>query len=223
MSGAAEYAMFMSDEQRRRVLQAMVEAYYADANDHKLIFDTSRAWCAVLPAIARLFPTARVICCVRSPAWILDSIERHVRSQPFQPSRMFKYESGLTVYHRAEGLIAPGGVLGASMHAFREAWFSENAGQLVVVRYESLCRQPADTMRRLYVILGEPYFEHDFDHLEYDEPEFDSRLGLPGFHRVAPRVHPPRRESILPPDIFERNDRRFWDDSSQNPRGVVML
>ena len=65
-------------------------------------------------------------------------------------------------------------------------------------------------MRCLYDLLGEQYFKHDFEHLEYDEPEYDTRLGLPGFHRVRTRVEALKREPVLPPEIFAQYDRVFW-------------
>jgi sulfotransferase len=45
----------------------------------EVIFDTNRGWCAWTPAIARLFPDARVIACVRELPWVIDSIERLVQ------------------------------------------------------------------------------------------------------------------------------------------------
>ena len=39
-----------------------------------------------LPLIAALYPQARVLACVRSVAWIMDSFERLVRRNAFEPS-----------------------------------------------------------------------------------------------------------------------------------------
>jgi sulfotransferase len=78
---AHEGAAFISPERRERMTRALIAAYYADA-DGALIFDTSRRWCALLPLLAKLFPESRVICCVRNPAWIIDSMERAIQRNP---------------------------------------------------------------------------------------------------------------------------------------------
>ena len=72
----SEGSLFVADEQRRRVLTSIVGAYYAHAADRNVVFDTNRGWCSMLPAITQLFPKSRVICCIRNPAWILDSVEQ---------------------------------------------------------------------------------------------------------------------------------------------------
>ena len=109
MSGAVDTSIFISDAQRRRILFSLVHAFYADADPNAVIFDTSRNWCALLPAIAELFPESLVICCVRNPAWILDSIERHVQRNPFGAQRMFSWESKGNVYSRIEALTGKDG------------------------------------------------------------------------------------------------------------------
>jgi sulfotransferase len=222
MSGAHEASMFISDRQRRRVLRSVMKSFYGDRRDTKVIFDNNRQWCRDLSIIGRLLPNARIVCCVRNIAWILDSIERLVQFGAIRPSRLFGHEPAGTVYSRVETLMKKGFV-GASANAFRQAWFSELADRLVVVRYESLTTRPAAVIQRLYEVLGEKPFPHDFHHVEYDEPSFDSFLGVPGMHRVRPCVQYCERRTILPPDLFEVYDQHFWDSDEENLRDVVVL
>ncbi|MEG4030920.1 MULTISPECIES: hypothetical protein [unclassified Microcoleus] len=42
-----------------------------------------------MPLIRELFPEAKVICCVRNLAWIMDSIELLIRRNAFDVSRLF--------------------------------------------------------------------------------------------------------------------------------------
>jgi len=135
---------------------------------------------------------------------------------------MFNYEPHGTVYSRVEALVKTGFV-GGSLNALRQAWFGEHAHRIIAIRYDSLTERPTEVMNKLYELLKEPNFSHNFENVQYDEPEFDAVLGLPGFHKVAPRVEPRKRQTILPPDIFCQYDRGFWELPGQNSRGVTIL
>ena len=57
---AHEGAVLLSSAQRERMVRALIESYYSDS-DRDLVFNTSRRWCSLLPLVAQLFPTCRVI------------------------------------------------------------------------------------------------------------------------------------------------------------------
>lgn len=122
MSMNNETAIFITDEQRRELIKAIFSTYYADLPKGHVVFDTNRNWCARLPLITELFPRAKVICCVRHIPWILDSVERLIRKNKYQPSGIFNFEPGGTVYSRVEGLAAPNGMVGFAWNALREAF-----------------------------------------------------------------------------------------------------
>src|ERR1700721_2937044 len=75
MSGATEFGSFFTDNRRRAIIHSIFDAYYADAPSDRVIFDTNRTWTTRLPLLTELYPQARIICCVRDVAWIIDSIE----------------------------------------------------------------------------------------------------------------------------------------------------
>ena len=223
MSGFNDGSIFITDAQRKRILRSVVEAYYAGISENRVIVDTNRNWTAFLPALTELFPDARVICCVRNPAWILDSIERHVQRNSLGAARMFNFEARGNVYTRVETLMGKEGFVRRALGNLRQAWFGEDANRLIAIPYESLTQRPSETMAALYTALGERDFGHNFDHVEYEEPQFDANMGLPGFHSVrGPIVHTVR-ETILPPDLFRQYDQCFWSEPGQNPRGVRIL
>ncbi len=214
MSGMSEEgAHFISDEQRARVLTGVFETYYADIG-RPVIFDTNRIWTARLPALLTLWPDARVICMVRNIAWIMDSIERLVRANPFARSRLFSDEAErANVYSRTEALAARHRLVGSAWTSLKEAYYGAQAGSLLVVEYGYLTRAPAKTMELIYEFLGEEPFSHDFENVEYDEPEFDAELATPGLHKVGRVVRFEPRRMLLPPDLAERYAAlSFWND-----------
>lgn len=222
MGAHQENAIFIEDEQREAILRSLFESYYHKLHREKLVFDTNRMWCSRMPALARLFPEARVIACVRDLSWILDSFERLARRNPFWVARIFQSEASAmpanTVYSRIEALTSPNGTVGFAFNALQEAFYGEYASRLMIIDYNSLAREPTRTLAALYDFLELPPFDHDFDNVAYDaSEEFDTWLGLPGMHKVAKKVQYVKRESILPPDLFQRfGNRDFWNQASRS-------
>lgn len=222
-----EFATLITDAQRRNVLRALFDGFYQEIHPNQVVIDTNRVWCSKLPAIAELFPEARVIVCVRPLPWVLDSFERALRKNPLMVSKMFKPKDGggSTVYTRIAALSSGNGSVGFAWNAVQEAFYGEHANRLIVVEYEALAREPQRTIELLYQALRLPSFEHDFDNVVYDEgSEFDSRLGVPGLHAVNRKVSFIERPTILPPDLFERfAGRNFWRRPGGNPHNVTVL
>jgi sulfotransferase len=207
-AGNIETAVFVSDEQRDRMLR---QAIVADWQIEKTHFDTNRFWCARLPVLARLFPESKVIACVRDCGWIYDSFERLYRRNGMRASGIYNWDTTGTVYTRTVALAASGGVVGFSLDALREACASEEKDRLLLIEYEDLCKAPGHTLKRIYRFIGEQPFAHDFDHVEYSAGEFDKQLGAKGLHDVNGKVEWRPRKTILPPDLFARYDKdQFW-------------
>jgi sulfotransferase len=219
-----EAAMFINEAQKRELLRGVFRNYYEPIAPGKVVFDTNRMWCTKLPNLADHFPNAKVICCVRNISWIMDSIERLVRRNIFDPSGIFGFETAGTVYTRVNRLAANDGMVGFALDALREAYFGEHADRLILVSYQALTRAPRDTLALLYDFIGEPRFEHDFENVEYEANEFDLPIGSPGLHTVRRRVEFIDRQTILPVELFQRfeNDA-FWMNPDLNIRNVPVI
>lgn len=224
LSGRNEYSVFVSDEQRRRMLKGLFDNYYGPEYAAEVVFDTNRAWCSKLRQLKELFPQGKVIACVRHVSWIIDSVEQLVRRNAFQPSSIFNYQPGGTVYSRAEGLANGDGMVGYSYNAVKEAFYGDETANLMLLRYETLTGDPKRAIAAVYDFIGEPAYPHDFDNISYQADEFDLRAGTPGLHTVRKKVAVRERTSVLPPDVFRRfeNDA-FWLDPALNPRQVRVV
>lgn len=213
VSAGSELSTMVNEEQRARILRGLFDSYYDDL-DSAVIFDTNRAWTAKLPALMRLFPRAKVICCVRDVAWVMDSLERQYRNNAFEHTRLFNNPAERsTVYTRVEALAHANRLVGFAWHATREACYSEFAPRVLVLEYDLLTQRPSEVFKLIYEFIGEAPFAHDFANVEYDAPEFDAQLGMDGLHRVRAKVLPQSRPTILPPDLFKRYAQlSFWRD-----------
>jgi sulfotransferase len=222
VSAGSELATLVDAQQRRALLRGLFDAYYS-AHPHEVVFDTNRLWCGRLPLLRDLFPAAKVIACVRNVAWVMDSIERLYRANPYENTRLFNHAGGRgSVYTRLEGLIQHDQMVGSAWAALREAYYGEQAESILLVDYDLLSRAPQQVIPLIYDFIGEPAFEHDFEHIEYDAVDFDLQLGVPGLHRVRAKVEFQARRTILPPDLFDKYSKlSFWGDRNGSRANVI--
>ena len=213
VSAGSELSTMVSTEQRRRLLKGLFDSYYGERPE-QVVFDTNRAWTGKLSALLQVFPDAKIICCVRDLSWIMDSLERQFRADAFENTALFNNPGErATVYTRLEALANANRLVGFPYHALREACWSEHAEHLLIIDYDMLVAQPAEVIKLLYQFIGEELYEHDFDNVKYDAPEFDAQLGVRGLHKVHKKVMPRPRATILPPDLFDRyQNMAFWRD-----------
>jgi sulfotransferase len=225
MSGGSEFAVFFSDERRRTMLKAIFNSYYADIPAEHVVFDTNRAWTGKLPLLHDLYPRSRIICCVRDIGRIINSVERMLRTNPLQLSRTFDFKPGTSIYGRVETLMnSERGLIGLAWSNLREAWFGQHAGKLIVIDYDKLVGSPAAVLQRLYQELDEPWYQHDFDTISHDEPEYDAQLGMPGMHKVKGKVQRQNPESYIPPELLAKYaELNFWLKPETRRKEIVVL
>lgn len=226
MSEDNEFSVFITPGQRQDILLSVFSAYYrSQLAQGQAIFDTNRLWCSKLPLLKQLFPQTKVICCVRNLAWIMDSLERLVRNNTLEISGMFNNRAEVaTVYSRTEALSQGNRLVGFAYSALKEAFYGDQAGMLLLVEYDLLARDPDQTLRLIYEFLGEEFFEHDYQNLEYSEPEFDHKLKTQGLHHVRSQVKLETRRTILPPDLFEKfSQLSFWKDTHNSLANVICV
>lgn len=222
-AAGTEFGSTITQEQRRRLVRGLFEAYYADRSDKSVVFDTNRMWSAKLPALADLFPQAKVIACVRNVAWVMDSIERRYRSNPYELTRLFNDDTErATVYSRVDTLAQRNRLVGYAWAALKEAFYGEHADKLLVVDYDLLAQAPQKVIPLVYRFVGEEPYAHDYENVQYDAPEFDEGLGVHGMHRIRPKVALEERATVLPPDLFAQYAAlSFWNNTAGSRSNVI--
>ena len=225
LGAGSEFGSVVTKEQRRRLTRGIFESFYADQADKEVIFDTNRMWCAHMPVLMDQFPGSKVIACVRNVAWVMDSVERRYRSNPYEITRLFNDDiERNTVYSRVETLAQANRLVGYPWTALKDAFYGEHASSLLIVDYDLLAQAPEKVMPLIYQFIDEPVFQHDFSNVNYDAPEFDAQLGLHGMHKVRNSVSYEKRASILPPDLFEKYAAlSFWNNTSLSGANVITV
>lgn len=211
LGGANEAKTFLKDWQRRNMLRAMFFEYYAEVLDG-VIFDNNRRWCANAALIAELFPNSKIICCIRPPVQIVESIERLIRKHPLEVNAIFEFKPNTTVYERVKMLTLPTGLLGYAWNAFRDVYYGPHRERVIMVEYAELAEHPRGVLARVHYELGYEPFDYNFDKIEHipGAKEFDRSIGLPGLHDVDPKVAYRPQPSLLPPDIANNLPQPFW-------------
>jgi sulfotransferase len=217
MGAGNEFALFLDETQKRDILMGIFDGYYRKVPPESVVFDTNRMWTSRLPALLKLFPQSKVICCVRNPAWVLDSVETLLRRNALDVSRIFQNEGErATVFSRAEALMGRNRMIGFALAALKEAYYSHEAGAMLLVDYNLLAARPEDTLRLVYQFLDEPWFDHDFNDVSYEAETFDTHLLAKGLHTVRGKVELRERRTLLPPELFRQfSDLTFWINNRQ--------
>lgn len=196
-------------EKRKQLITNVFDTYYDQSNP--VVFDTNRGWTYMTPVLQDLKPESKMIVCVRSIAWVIDSFEQLFAKNPYDVPQMFPQGASASVYSRAQYLTAPESFIGFALTGLKQALSTPYANNMMVVQYDQLAKNPKLVMRKLYEFIGEPWHEHDFNNVEASWDEFDMDMNIKGLHHVRQKVQFQERQPIIPPDLFSHLEQMdFW-------------
>lgn len=210
----SEHSLLIHEDRRETILKYIFDGYYAHVNK-SVIFDSSRAWTANTTLLKTLFPYTKILCCVRDLKWILDSFERIAAKNCFYTNTLIDDEARPCADTRCRALMDP-----KKSGTVIKPWFwlqdglSLNPDMICLVEYNDLCKKPKETMQKIYQFIDKPYFEHDFENVEYENESFDRACNLKDLHTVKRKVEWVDRKFILPNNVLEQyNNSEFWRES----------
>jgi sulfotransferase len=201
----------IDEDRRKHILKSVFNAFY-DTVAQPTVFDTSRGWTAKTSLLKALYPQTKIICCVRDLPWILDSFERIAAKNSLWSASLTDNEASQTVTTRCDALMdvkKEGQVV--KPYYFLEEGLLLNPDMIQLVEYESLCKKPESVMREIYAFIGKPYFDHDFNNVEYDNEVYDKAINMKSLHTVRKQVSWQERPSILPKSVWDKYaGKDFW-------------
>jgi sulfotransferase len=203
------YRIQCPEIKRQKLVRNLLETYYEDSNP--VVFDTNRGWTLMTALIKDIYPSSKMICCVRDVPWILDSFEQLLRKNPYSTTSLFSAEESADVYSRSAALLRPDRTIGFALNGLKQAVYGGDNDMILMVNYDDLCRSPKAVIDDIYAFLGEAPFAHDFNNLEASYDEFDQDVNLKGMHTVRRRLEHLVRDPILPPDLWHQAETHsFW-------------
>jgi sulfotransferase len=209
-SSQGGYRFQCPPEKRKKIIHGIFNNYYDDV-DKNIVFYTNRGWTLLTPALKELYPNFRMIVCVRSLPWILDSFENLVRKNALSTTNMFSIDENTNVYTRSHTLMRADRTIGFAFDGLKQALTSNERNQIMVLEYDKLSKRPEQCMKEIYQFIGQPYFQHDFNNVEASYDEFDQDVQLTGLHTTRKKVEHIERQMIIPPDLQQQYaNYEFW-------------
>jgi sulfotransferase len=188
------------DENLDDFLRSILDSFHKEEGVH---FNHNRIWTGRSEILNRLDPNYKMIITVRDICWILDSFERLSRKNPYVKPLYVNAYANTDIYTRCEQYYY--NVISHPYNCLKEILYSGNKNHMII-EYDVLVSNPEYTMKLIYEHIEEPYFQHDFNNIKNipNSEIFDKELNMPGLHNVKKVVTPPNRQTILPPDIWEK-------------------
>jgi len=194
-------------------VKGMVDGYYS-FTDKPVVFNTDRSWTRTPEYLAAVYPDFKLICTVRDYADVLNSFEYLYKKRGIREDSLYG-ERALNVYTRTVALDT--GYVRNSYDSLKECYYGPYRKHLLLVEYQDLVTAPHSTMKEVYDFIGEPYFEHDFNDVEYSFPEYDHATNFPNLHTVRKKLEAHVNNTVLPPDLYYRfKGMEFWRQRNEH-------
>jgi sulfotransferase len=209
---------------RKEIIKGLFDSFYNDSNE--VCFNTNRGWAANTALLADLFPTFKMIVCLREIPWILDSFEQLNSKNPYTVKPLYHHQQLGTVYERCGMLMGNmpnfGGYVAGPLANVKQSMFSNERQHICYVEYDTLVKHPLSTIQQIYTFLNESYFDHDFNNVEASYDEFDEQTKIIGLHTVRKKVEFKQRPTVLPSDLWTQYESSsFWKNNFEQSKKML--
>jgi sulfotransferase len=205
-----------SEAIKANVMKSILQAYFAHT-DRPVCFDKNRSWTEYLEMASALTgppEDLRILIAVRDLRDIVASFEKLYRKT--SALSQIPQEAGdpvtmKTAVGRISVFIDNRQPVGRAFNAVRDAVTRGWRQQMHFVEYGSLTNAPEKTIAGIYEFLGQPNFDHDFDHVHQTTFEDDSVHGFKDLHTIRKKVAPQKPQW---PFVFDDTvlKHKIWQD-----------
>lgn len=216
-----ENSSHINEERRINTIQSLFEGYYS-LQSQTTIFDTSRIWTRNTSLLKQVFPNTKIICCVRNIDEIINSFEKLWTHNPLYYKQINDFTYSQNIFERSDEIY----------NRFIIPYFSSlkegcaKTPEIIhFIEYESLCKFPEKTMRNLYEFIEIDYYKHNFNELNYQNPKFDLKSGVPNLHKIKSTVYYENCRYYIPEEIkqkYQQIKMEFWKPYNQS-QGLIAI
>jgi len=164
-----------------------------DSIEKPVIFEKNRGWPTMLELLSTVLAkeNIKVIACVRDLRDILASFEKLYRKTMLTSSTQQErtaYLEQRTALSRIKYLLRPSESVGFSIDVLQDAKTRGWSDHIFFLDYDDLTLKTNKVIKDLYDFLEEPFFVHNFDHIEQVTREDDTIHGFVGLHDIRPKL-----------------------------------
>ena len=216
-----ENSLNINQERRIKTIQSLFEGYYLQ-QPQNIIFDTSRNWTRNTSLLSQIFPNTKVLCCVRNIDEIINSFEKLWSHNSLYYKQINNFTYSLNIFDRSDEIFNRSII---PYYVSLKEGVTKNPEMIHFVEYEKLCKNPEDTIKNIYEFLNETYYSHNFNELDYENPNFDLKLGMPNLHKIEPIVYYKNCKYCIPEEIkqkYQQMKMEFWKPYNQS-QGLIAI
>lgn len=168
-----------------------IEAFFNAITDKKYVMDKSRGWGVHYEFLNTFYPNPKIICMIRDPRDIFTSMEKNFRKNQHLDSGLVNHAEmrGTTTEKRID-IWSRSQPVGLALERLYQIIREGNHNKILFIKYEDLCLNPENEMKRLYHFLEIQHFQHDFNNIEQITVEDDSVYGIYGDHNIRSILKP---------------------------------
>lgn len=165
--------------------KAGLDAYVANLTNKPYILDKNRNWAASYPLLCNMYERPKILYMVRDLRCVFASMEKKFRANPdIEDGTVDNMNlTGLTTQARVEKW-AVSHPIGHALPKLYQSFLDKTANNFLFIRYEDLCTNPEQQLKRIYEYLEAPYFQHDYKYIPQITVEDDTVHGIYGDHTI---------------------------------------
>jgi sulfotransferase len=205
------------DEQAKlRIMRGVLDSYYSTSS-RPVVFAKSHVWLSMAELLELILERkAKFLVTVRDLRAVLASFEKLWRESsgthvtPWEQKHRVNF---LDVEGRCNVWLRKDEAVGMTYARIEDALLRGFRNRMHWVHFEELTRNPRSTLKKIYDFLEEPYFEHDFDHIEQVCSGADDSIGLADMPGIRSRIEPVKADfdQILGPVAQKFDGIYVWD------------
>lgn len=191
-----------------------LHGFYDAVTDKNTILEKSRGWGIHYNLLEYVLnEPPKIVCMVRDLKQIISSMELKFRNNQHLDSGIVDHANlrNTTTPKRVDHYLSTQ-PLGLAIERLQELFRQQLNSKILFVRYEDLCNDPYNQLKRIYSYFGMDYYNHhNFNYIEQSTKEDDAIYGIFGDHTIKPNLIRTDNKPIdvLGPDICSWIDNNF--------------
>ena len=172
-------------------LKAGIYGFYNAVTPKNYVVDKSRGWGMEYDFINAYDPNPKIICMVRDIRAIFSSLEKKYRKNPLTENHIANW-GNLTGTTTDKRMIvwSNNPPIGTALDRLYQTLIQGLHKNILFIKFEDLCSQPDEELKKVYEYLELPYFKHDFNNIKQVTHEDDKWYGIFGDHVIRKEIRP---------------------------------